>query len=120
MPRSGKIALWNSFTWLFGWTASCSRYGNWARGVNKTIYLCVGLITSGHKEVLGMWLGETVSSLFWMSVLTDLKSRGVEDILITVTDNLNSFTDTIRAVSPQSTTLICVVHQIRNSCRYVV
>ena len=74
--------------------------GNWTRDVNKTIYLCVGLITSGHKEVLGMWLGKTVPSLFWMLVLTDLKSHGVEDILITVTDNLNSFTDTIRAVSP--------------------
>lgn len=88
--------------------------------VNKTVYLCVGLTTSGHKEVLGMWLGKTESSSFWMSVLTDLKSRGVEDILITVTDNLNGFTDTIRAVFPQSTTQICVVHQIRNSCRYVV
>lgn len=70
--------------------------------------------------MLGIWLGKTESSSFWMSVLTDLKSRGVEDILITVTDNLNGFTDTIRAVFPQSTTQICVVHQIRNSCRYVV
>ena len=90
--------------------------------VNKTVYLCVGLDDRGYKGVLGMWLGksESESSSFWMSVLTDLKSRGVEDILITVTDNLNGFTDTIRAVFPQSTTLICVVHQIRNSLRYVV
>ena len=88
--------------------------------INKTIYLCVGLTTAGYKEVLGMWLGKTESSSFWMSVLTDLKSRGVEDILITVTDNLNGFTDTIRAVFPESTTQICVVHQIRNSCKYVV
>lgn len=87
--------------------------------VNKTVYLCVGLNDRGYKEVLGMWLGKTESSSFWMSVLTDLKSRGVEDILITVTDNLNGFTDTIRAVFPQSTTQICVVHQIRNSSRYV-
>lgn len=88
--------------------------------INKTVYLCIGLNTMGYKEVLGMWLGKTESSSFWMSVLTDLKSRGVEDILITVTDNLNGFTETIRAVFPQSTTQICVVHQIRNSCRYVV
>jgi len=88
--------------------------------INKTVYLCVGLNDRGYKEVLGMWLGKTESSSFWMSVLTDLKSRGVEDILITVTDNLNGFTDTIRAVFPQSTTQICVVHQIRNSSRYVV
>lgn len=88
--------------------------------INKTVYLCIGLNTMGYKEVLGMWVGKTESSSFWMSVLTDLKARGVEDILITVTDNLNGFTDTIRAVFPQSTTQICVVHQIRNSCRYVV
>lgn len=88
--------------------------------INKTVYLCIGLNTMGYKEVLGMWVGKTESASFWMSVLTDLKARGVEDILITVTDNLNGFTDTIRAVFPQSTTQICVVHQIRNSCRYVV
>ena len=88
--------------------------------INKTVYLCVGLNNRGYKEVLGMWIGKTESSSFWMSVLTDLKARGVEDILITVTDNLNGFTETIRAVFPQSTTQICVVHQIRNSCKYVV
>ncbi len=55
-----------------------------------------------------------------MGVLTDLKARGVQDILITCTDNLNGFTDTIRTVFPQSSTQICVVHQIRNSCKYVV
>lgn len=88
--------------------------------INKTVYLCIGLNTMGYKEVLGMWVGKTESSSFWMSVLTDLKARGVEDILITVTDNLNGFTETIRTVFTQSTTQICVVHQIRNSCRYVV
>lgn len=88
--------------------------------INKTIYLCVGLSKTGHKEVLGMWLGKSESSSFWMSVLTDLKARGVEDILITCTDNLNGFTDTIRAVFPLASTQICVVHQIRNSCKYVV
>lgn len=88
--------------------------------INKTVYLCIGLNMMGYKEVLGMWVGKSESSSFWMSVLTDLKARGVEDILITVTDNLNGFTDTIRAVFPQSTTQICVAHQIRNSCRYVV
>lgn len=90
------------------------------RVVNKTIYLCIGLNKSGYKEVLGMWVGANESSSFWMSVLTDLQARGVEDILITCTDNLNGFTDTIRAVFPNSTTQICVVHQIRNSSRYVV
>ena len=90
------------------------------RVVNKTVYLCIGLNKSGYKEVLGMWVGANESSSFWMSVLTDLQARGAEDILITCTDNLNGFTDTIRAVFPNSTTQICVVHQIRNSSRYVV
>lgn len=88
--------------------------------VNKTIYLSIGLNREGRKEVLGMWLGKSESSSFWMGVLTDLKARGVEDILITATDNLNGFTQTIRTVFPESQTQICVVHQIRNACRYVV
>jgi len=88
--------------------------------INKTIYLAVGLRRDGKKEVLGLWLGKNESSAFWMSVLTDMKARGVEDLLITATDNLNGFTDTIRTVFPESKTQICVVHQIRNACRYVV
>ena len=88
--------------------------------INKTVYLCVGLKQNGLKEVLGMWVGKSESSSFWMGVLTDLKARGVQDILITCTDNLNGFTDTIRSIFPQSSTQICVVHQIRNSCKYVV
>lgn len=94
----------------------------WDNGkiINKTVYLCVGLKQNGLKEVLGMWVGKSESSSFWMGVLTDLKARGVQDILITYTDNLNGFTDTIRTVFLQSSTQICVVHQIRNSCKYVV
>lgn len=90
-----------------------------SRVVNKAIYIAVGLNTSGYKEVLGLWLGKTESSSFWMSVLTDLQARGVKDILITCTDNLNGFTSTINSVFPESRTQICVVHQIRNSCRFV-
>lgn len=88
--------------------------------INKTIYIAVGLRRDGLKEVLGLWLGKNESSAFWMSVLTDLKARGTEDILITATDNLNGFTETIRTVFPESKTQICIVHQIRNACRYVV
>ena len=88
--------------------------------INKTIYLAIGLNREGKKEVLGMWLGKNESSSFWNRVLTDLKARGVEDILITATDNLNGFTQTIRSVFPDSQTQICVVHQIRNACKYVV
>ena len=88
--------------------------------INKTVYIAVGLRRDGKKEVLGLWLGKNESAAFWMSVLTDMKARGVEDILITATDNLNGFTQTIKNVFPLSATQICVVHQIRNSSRYVV
>ena len=88
--------------------------------INRTVYLAVGLSKNGYKELLGMWLGENESSAFWQGVLTDLKARGVEDILITVTDNLNGFTQAIKNVFPMADTQICVVHQIRNSSRYVV
>jgi len=88
--------------------------------INKTIYLAVGLRKDGKKEVLGLWLGKNESAAFWMGVLTDMKARGVKDILITATDNLNGFTKTIRTVFPESATQICIVHQIRNACQYVV
>lgn len=88
--------------------------------INKTVYLAVGLNSEGHKEMLGMWLGENESASFWMNVLTDLRARGVEDILITSTDNLKGFTDAIVSIFPHSVTQICVVHQIRNASRYVV
>ena len=91
-----------------------------SRVINKTIYLAIGLKTDGRKEVLGLWLGKNESSAFWMSVMTDIRTRGVEDILITVTDNLNGFTSTIESVFPNANKQICVVHQIRNSARYVV
>lgn len=70
--------------------------------INKTIYLAVGLNREGHKEILGMWLGENESAAFWQGVMTDLKVRGVEDILITVTDNLNGFTQAITNIFPSS------------------
>lgn len=88
--------------------------------INKTIFLVIGLNNMGMKEVLGMWINETESASFWLNVLTDLKARGVEDILIACTDNLKGFTDAIRSSYPKTLTQLCVVHQIRNSARYVV
>lgn len=88
--------------------------------INKTIFLVIGLNKEGMKEVLGMWINETESASFWLTVLTDLKTRGVEDILIACTDNLKGFTDAIKSSYPKTLTQLCVVHQIRNSCRYVV
>ena len=88
--------------------------------ISKTIYLVIGLTQEGMKQVLGMWVAPTESASFWMSVLTDLKARGVEDILIASTDNLAGFTDAIKSVFPLAVTQLCVVHQVRNSLRYVV
>jgi transposase-like protein len=88
--------------------------------INKCVYIVIGLKPDGRKEVLGYWIEKTESAAFWMSVLTDLKARGVEDILIACTDNLKGFTQAIKAVFPQAVTQLCIVHQIRNSCKFVV
>lgn len=87
--------------------------------VNKCVYLVIGLNKEGKKEVLGMWINETESASFWLTVLTDMKSRGVEDILIACTDNLTGFTKAIKAAFPETITQLCIVHQIRNSCKFV-
>ena len=88
--------------------------------INKCVYIVIGLKADGRKEVLGYWIEKTETAAFWMSVLTDLKGRGVEDILIACTDNLKGFTQAIAAVFPDAVTQLCIVHQIRNSCRFVV
>jgi transposase-like protein len=103
--------------WMDGIILKVKQNGKY---LNKCIYLVIGLKKDGLKEVLGMWMAETESASFWMSVLTDLKARGVEDILIACTDNLKGFTDAIRGVFPDTVTQLCIVHQIRNSCKYVV
>ena len=87
---------------------------------NKTIYIIIGLNGDGMKEVLGLWISETESASFWVNVLTDLKARGVQDVLIACTDNLAGINQAIKAVFPETTTQLCIVHQIRNSCKYVV
>ena len=88
--------------------------------INKCVYIVIGLKPDGLKEVLGFWIERTESAAFWMSVLTDMKARGVEDILIACTDNLKGFTQAISAVFPETVTQLCIVHQIRNSCKFVV
>jgi transposase-like protein len=88
--------------------------------VNKTVYLIIGLDTRGYKQVLGMWINETESASFWLSVLTDIKARGVRKIHIACTDNLTGLSETISNEFPDTITQLCIVHQIRNSCRYVV
>lgn len=79
--------------------------------INKTVYIAVGLKRDGFKEVLGIWLGKNESAAYWMGVLTDIKARGMEDILITATEYLNGFTQAIHPVFPSAVTQVCVVHQ---------
>ncbi|MEI6748704.1 MAG: IS256 family transposase [Bacteroidota bacterium] len=88
--------------------------------IDKAVQIAVGMNNQGYKQMLGMWLCQNESASFWMSVLTNLKSRGVEDILVTSTDNLTGFTDAIKAVFPSAKTQICIVHQLRNSLKFVV
>ena len=88
--------------------------------INMCVFIVIGLKNTGYKEVLGMWIEENESASFWMKVLTDLKARGVEDILIACTDNLKGFTDAIKGVFPRCITQLCIIHQIRNSCKYIV
>jgi len=85
----------------------------------KTGYLVFGITLEGLKDVLGIWIGEAESSKFWMKVLVDLKNRGVKDILIASVDGLKGFQQAIESVFPKTEIQKCVVHQIRNSIRFV-
>jgi putative transposase len=87
--------------------------------VNKAAYMVIGIDLDGNKDVLGMWIGEHESAKFWLSVLNELKNRGVQDILITCVDNLTGFSQAITACYPQTEIQKCIIHQIRNSTRYV-
>lgn len=85
----------------------------------KAIYTVLGVNMDGYKEVLGLYQGESESSSFWLQVLSDLNQRGVEDILIASIDNLRGFADAIENIFPKTEVQLCVIHQIRNSLKYV-
>jgi len=89
------------------------------RVINKSIYLALGVNLDGHKEVLGMWMSETEGAKFWLSVLTELQMRGLEDIFIACVDGLKGFPDAIEAVYPKTKVQLCIVHMVRNSLRFV-
>lgn len=90
------------------------------RVVNKSIYLALGVNMQGHKELLGLWMSENEGAKFWLSVLTELKTRGVQDILIACMDGLKGFPDAVAAVYPETRIQLCIVHMVRNSLKYVV
>jgi len=85
------------------------------RVVNRAVYCMIGINQEGYKDLLGMYLGETEGSKFWMQVLSDLQNRGVEDIFIASIDNLSGFAEAIESIFPKTEVQLCVVHQIRNS-----
>ena len=89
------------------------------RIIKKAVYIAIGVNLDGRKDVLGMWVGENESAKFWATVLNGLKNRGVEDIFIACTDNLTGFSSAIEAVFPKTEIQNCIIHQLRNSSKYV-
>ncbi|MEY8229993.1 IS256 family transposase [Oscillospiraceae bacterium 50-16] len=87
--------------------------------MKKAVYIAIGIDLDGRKDVLGMWVGENESAKYWATILNGLRNRGVEDIFIACTDNLTGFSSAIEAVFPKTEIQNCIVHQIRNSTKYV-
>lgn len=87
--------------------------------VTKAVYCLIGINREGEKDLLGLYISENEGARFWLSVLSDIQNRGVRDILIACIDNLTGFADAIKSVFPDTQIQLCVVHQIRNSTRYV-
>lgn len=86
---------------------------------HRALYNILGINKDGYKEVLGMYISESEGANFWLQVLTDLQNRGLEDILIACTDNLKGFTEAILSIFPKTEVQLCIIHQIRNSMKYV-
>ncbi len=85
---------------------------------NKAVYLALGVRTDGSRDILGLWIEGTEGAKFWMKVFNDLKTRGVNDILIAVTNGLKGMPEALAAVFPATTLQTCIVHLIRNSLDY--
>ena len=85
----------------------------------RAVYLALGVNLEGHKELLGLWIGEKEGSKFWLSILTELRNRGVQDILIACVDGLTGFPEAIASEFPKTEVQLCIVHMVRNSLRYV-
>ena len=89
------------------------------RIVKKAVYIAIGIDMSGHKDVLGMYVGENESAKFWLSIMNGLKNRGIRDILIACVDGLTGFPQAIEAVFPKTEIQQCIIHQIRNTTKFV-
>ena len=87
--------------------------------IKKAVYIAIGIQLDGIRDVLGMWVGENESAKFWLSVMNSLKNRGVQDILIANVDGLTGFPEAIASVFPKTEVQRCIIHQIRNSTKFV-
>ena len=89
------------------------------RVVSKAVYCVIGVNQEGYRDLLGLYIGAAESAKFWMQVLTDLQTRGLEDILIACVDNLSGFVEAIQSIYPKTDVQLCIIHQIRNSKKYL-
>ena len=87
--------------------------------INKAVYLAIAVNMFGQKELLGIWVGKNEGSKFWMQVINELKNRGVQDIYVACVDGLKGFQEAINSIFPRTITQLCIVHMVRNSCKYV-
>jgi len=128
-----KVKAWQSrpleaiypFVWLdvpwkkCPWGAIHYKIKDGGKYVTKAVYTVLGMGIDGKKDILGLYLSQSEGANFWLSVLTDLNNRGLEDILIASVDGLKGFPEAIKTIFPQTEVQLCVVHQIRNSLKYV-
>jgi len=114
--RSRPLESVYPFVWL---DAIHYKVRHEGRVLNRAVYCMIGLNQEGYKELMGMYINENEGSKFWLQVLTDLQNRGVEDIFIASIDNLTGFADAIESIFPNTEVQLCVVHQIRNSQKYL-
>ena len=114
--RSRPLERVYPFVWL---DAIHYKVRHEGRVITRAVYCIIGLNQEGYKELLGMYIGENEGAKFWLQVLTDLQNRGLEDIFIACIDNLQGFADAIESIFPQTEVQLCIVHQIRNSQKYL-
>lgn len=114
--RSRPLERVYPFVWL---DAIHYKVRHEGRVVTRAIYCIIGLNQEGYKELLGLYIGENEGAKFWLQVLTDLQNRGVEDLFIACIDNLQGFAEAIETIFPHTEVQLCIVHQIRNSQKYL-
>lgn len=114
--RSRPLEAIYPFVWL---DAIHYKVRHEGRVVSKAVYCIIGVNQEGYKDLLGLYIGENEGAKFWLQVLTDLRNRGIEDIFIACIDNLSGFAEAIESIFPQTEVQLCIVHQIRNSRKYI-